>query len=114
MALVKPGDVKRVEVHDGWIDIKAALSIGAVLGMVNGGALSDLQNPTPDVIKGMLRASIVAWSYDDPVTPENVEMLDMDAVTAVFEAVNELLDGGDSKKGSSSSASSSLDDGPTS
>ena len=112
MALVKEDAVQRVEVHDGWVDIKANLSIGAVLGMVKGSSLAALTSPTPETISAMLSAAIVAWSYDDLVTPENIARLDMAAALEVLDAINQQFMGTE-KKDVASSIPSNGAGGPT-
>jgi len=98
MALVKEDAVQRVEVHDGWVDVRAAATVGQLMGIAGDSNLSALANPTADVLHAMLREFIVAWSYDDPVSPENIKLLDMDATTSILEVINEKL-GASEKKG---------------
>jgi len=91
MALVKGDKLRRVEVHDGWIDIHGTLTVGDVRAMAKGENLNALMDPTPEMMFSILRSVIVAWSYDDPVTPENIDLLDFDATTSVFEAFSEMM-----------------------
>lgn len=100
MALVKEDAVQRVEVHDGWIDVKAAATVGLLMDIGGNDYLSVLSNPTGGILHRMLCAFIVGWSYDDPVTPENIKLLDMDATTSVMAFVQEGV-GVDQKKGQS-------------
>jgi hypothetical protein len=102
MALVKEDAVQRVEVHDGWIDIRANLSIGVTLGMVQGRTLAALSQRTPETVTAMLIGGIVAWSYDDPVTPENIARLELHVAAPVLNAIDELFEG-PQKKGLNSS-----------
>lgn len=41
----------------------------------------------PSVLIATLQACILAWSYEDPVTPENVAELDPETATAVWRAL---------------------------
>lgn len=99
MALVKADAVQRIEVHDGWIDVRAAATVGHLMEMAGGESLAILSNPTAAVLHRMLIEFIVAWSYDEPVTPENIKQLDMDATTSLMEFINEKVGVTVSKKG---------------
>ena len=113
MPLVKEGQTRRIELEDGeWIDIHAALGLGRILAMANGGSLASLAEPTPEIVRGMLRQAIIAWSYDEPVNEENIERLELGAAMEVFSVLNETF-WGDQKKGLTSSESSPPDDGPS-
>jgi len=98
MALVKEDAVQRVEVHDGWIDVRAAITVQQLMDMAGDDNLAVLANPNGPVLLRILTAVIVAWSYDDPPTPENIRLLDMDAMTSVIGYVQGNM-GVDQKKG---------------
>lgn len=102
MGLIDDSAIQRVEVLDGWIDIKANLSIGAVLGMVQGRSLSALGTRTPETVTAMLNGGIVAWSYDEPLTPENIARLDFRVAAQVLNKIDDLF-AGDPKKDRASS-----------
>src|SRR5207247_2251161 len=97
MALTSKDDVRRVDVHDGWVDVRAGLGIADLLSLTDGQGFAALSNPTPEVLLRMLQRAVVAWSYDEEVTPEAVDRLDMLASIEVFSAVREVLVGDEKK-----------------
>jgi len=113
MALVKADAVQRIEVHDGWIDVRAAATVGQLMGIAGSDNLSSLANPTGDVLHRMLVEFVVAWSYDEPVTPEIIKQLDLDATTSVMEFIQGKM-GVNPKKGRSKLTPSAGDNGRSS
>ena len=111
MALVKGDQLRRDDVHDGWIDIHGTLTVGDVRAMAKGNTLDSLMKPTPEMMFSIMQSIIVAWSYDDPVTPENIDLLDFDATTSVFEAFSEMIGTLSPKKELSMSPSSPPENG---
>ncbi len=59
----------------------------------------------PDAI---IRVAIVGWSYPEPVTPENIERLEVPTITWAFQEVTRRMHGRDPGQGEASAPGSLL------
>lgn len=102
MQLLRETPTERMTFEDGnWVDLKARLTIaerktlaGAAISVdvnVDGGKPSFI--PRADVSgaeMAALRLGIVAWSLPDPLTPENIGLLDEDTGMVIKVRLDEL------------------------
>ena len=91
MAILKPGDTREIKVHDGTVIIRTSLSIGSLFDAAEGKSLESFATPGKAETLAMLEAAIVAWSYPEEVTPENIANLDVEAATEVLDALNSAM-----------------------
>lgn len=91
MAIVKEEAVRRVDVHDGWVEVRETVTVGDVKKLTANRGLQELASGDSSMMFELLTRFIVAWSYEDEVTPENIEALDWDAATSVMGVIGELL-----------------------
>jgi hypothetical protein len=115
MALINPNETTRVEISDGaWVDMRTRLGVGdqkrikfaavlainsmnaTVQGTGEGAtiAIGEGSRFDPDVLAyaefAALDIGIVAWSFDEPVTPENIRLLDEEDFDTIKAATNTL------------------------
>lgn len=106
MPLVKdPGSVRISLPVDGeWVDVKEVLSRGdevAIQKRLASGSKfkagqQDLEFDAGEALERVhfatLEVVILGWSFDDPVTPENIRLLDSASARVIEERLDELYE----------------------
>lgn len=119
MPLVNADAVRRIEGSEGeWLDLLAMPGLGHIIEALDslgeGADFTALRSPSPRVTRALLTLLIKDWSFEAPVTVENVDRLDVALASSAIAAMWEILNGPPPKKGKRSSTGSPTVESPTS
>ena len=103
MPLINGSEVVRIDLPatGEWVEVKAKWSQGDQMAvnsqMLKGSRLSADSNVDLDMAQAYesaevaaIERAIVAWSFGEPVTPENIRLLDLDSWDCIKDRLNEL------------------------
>lgn len=102
MELIREAPTERMHFDDGsWVDLRTRLTIGDRKSLTSAALVFEQDSEDPraglrpriDPLAAELaglRLGIVAWSLPDPVTPENIALLDEHTATAIKVALDHL------------------------
>lgn len=98
MELLRDVPIERIELPGGhWVEVKTRLTVGERKRLtVAAFEVANMEDrPTPSinlaaVTTTALEIGIVAWSLEDPVTPENVRLLDEDSGEIISRRLDQL------------------------